>query len=162
MLSQKLISIIDSLYISHLHKFMSREIFGYGLCGAVNMALDAVWYFIIYHHIVAERFIDVGFVVISPHIISLIIVFPITFFTGFWLNRHVAFRATNERASGQLVRYGISVIGAIVLNYICMKLFVEHVGLWPTPSKMLTTIVSAIYSFLVAKYFTFRTSVSHK
>ena len=120
------------------------------------MALDTLWYFVIYHYIVAERFIDLGVVVVSPHIASLIVVFPITFFTGFWLNRNVAFRATEYKTSGQLIRYALSVLGSIALNYLCMKLFVEHLYIWPTPSKMLTTAVSVVYSFLAAKYFTFR------
>jgi putative flippase GtrA len=36
-----------------------------------------------------------------------------------------------------------------------MKLFVECFDIWPTPSKMLTTVISVLYSFLMARYFTF-------
>lgn len=120
------------------------------------MVLDALYYFLFYHFLVAERFIDLGFVVISPHIASLILVFPITLFNGFWLNRHVAFQSTRLRSRTQLLRYLITVLGAILLNYLLMKILVERCGLWPTPSKLITTCISAIYSFLVAKYFTFR------
>jgi hypothetical protein len=120
------------------------------------MALDALWYFVIYHFIVAKQFLDLGIVVVSPHILSLIIVFPVTFFTGFWLNRNVAFVATKQKTRKQLRRYALSVVGSIIINYICMKFFVEYLNIWPTPSKLLTTIVSVLYSFLVAKYYTFR------
>ena len=156
MMQQLLIRLVDWLYIAPFKRLVSRDIFAYGLCGGANMALDTLWYFVIYHYIVAERFIDLGVVVVSPHIASLIVVFPITFFTGFWLNRNVAFRATEYKTRGQLIRYALSVLGSIVLNYLCMKLFVEHLYIWPTPSKMLTTAVSVVYSFLAAKYFTFR------
>ena len=156
MIQQLLIRLVDWLYITPFKRLVSRDIFAYGLCGGANMALDTLWYFVIYHYIVAERFIDLGVVVVSPHIASLIVVFPITFFTGFWLNRNVAFRATEYKTSGQLIRYALSVLGSIALNYLCMKLFVEHLYIWPTPSKMLTTAVSVVYSFLAAKYFTFR------
>ena len=156
MMQQLLIRLVDWLYIAPFKRLVSRDIFAYGLCGGANMALDTLWYFVIYHYIVAERFIDLGVVVVSPHIASLIVVFPITFFTGFWLNRNVAFRATEYKTRGQLIRYALSVLGSIALNYLCMKLFVEHLYIWPTPSKMLTTAVSVIYSFLAAKYFTFR------
>lgn len=155
-MQQLLIRLVDWLYIAPFKRLVSRDIFAYGLCGGANMALDTLWYFVIYHYIVAERFIDLGVVVVSPHIASLIVVFPITFFTGFWLNRNVAFRATEYKTRGQLIRYALSVLGSIALNYICMKLFVEHLYIWPTPSKMLTTAVSVVYSFLAAKYFTFR------
>ena len=156
MIQQLLIRLIDWLYIVPFKRLVSRDIFAYGLCGGANMALDTLWYFVIYHYIVAERFIDLGVVVVSPHIASLIVVFPITFFTGFWLNRNVAFRATEYKSRGQLIRYALSVLGSIALNYLCMKLFVEYLYIWPTPSKMLTTAVSVVYSFLAAKYFTFR------
>ena len=155
-MQQLLIRLVDWLYIVPFKRLVSRDIFAYGLCGGANMALDTLWYFVIYHYIVAERFIDLGVVVVSPHIASLIVVFPITFFTGFWLNRNVAFRATEYKTRGQLIRYALSVLGSIALNYLCMKLFVEHLYIWPTPSKMLTTAVSVVYSFLAAKYFTFR------
>lgn len=154
-LAQRLISVVDALYIKPLHGLVSRNLFGYGLCGAVNMALDIVWYFIIYHYVVSESYVDLGFVVMSPHILSLFIVFPITFFTGFWLNRHVAFRATKVSSGKQLWRYALSVVGSILINYVCMKLFVEVCAIWPTPSKMLTTVVSVCYSYLMARYVTF-------
>lgn len=155
MIARLMISLIDRLYIKPLEPIVSRDIFGYGLCGAINMALDTLWYFIIYHFVVAENFINLGVVVMSPHIATLFIVFPITFFTGFWLNRHVAFRVTEYKTRGQLIRYAISVVGSIVINYICMKLFVEIFDFWPTPSKMLTTVISVVYSYLAARYFTF-------
>lgn len=154
-IAKVLISVIDRLYVKPIRVVVSREIFGYGFCGALNMSLDIVWYFLIYHFIVAERFIDLGVVVISPHISTLFVVFPITFFTGFWLNRNVAFRVAEYRTRRQLIRYALTVVGSIVINYVCMKVFVEALHIWPTPSKMITTAVSVIYSYLVARYFTF-------
>lgn len=156
--AQRIIRLVDMLYIKPLHSLISRNMFAYGLCGASNMVLDTLWYFVIYHYIIAERFIDLSFVVVSPHIASLILVFPITFFTGFWLNRNIAFRVTEFSSRRQLIRYALSVIGSILINYACMKLFVEQLNIWPTPSKILTTIISVAYSYLIGKYYTFRTS----
>ena len=153
--AQRLITIVDALYIAPFRKVVSREIFGYGLCGGVNMALDTLWYFVIYHYIVAEHFIDLGVVVVSPHIASLAVVFPITFFTGFWLNRNVAFCATQVGSGKQLFKYALSVVGSILLNYVCIKLFVEVCNIWPTPAKALTTAVCVVYSYLAGRYFTF-------
>ena len=149
---------IDLFYVGVVRRVVSPTLFRYGACGALNMALDAVWYFLIYHFVVCKQFVDLGFVTISPHILSLIIVFPITFITGFLLNRYVAFQAMAYRTRGQLIRYAISVAGAILLNYALMKLFVEACDMWPTPSKVITTIISSLYSFVAAKYFTFRKS----
>lgn len=147
---------VDLFYIRPIRGFVSPQLFRYGFCGAANMVLDSIWYFLIYQFIIRKQFIDLGVVTISPHIASLILVFPITFFTGFWLNRHVAFKSTEVKSSRQMFRYALTVVGAILLNYVCMKIFVEVCGIWATPSKMLTTIISAVYSFLAAKYYTFR------
>lgn len=151
----RLVRIVDTLYIRPLHGLISRDLFGYGLCGATNMALDILWYFLIYHYVVCARYVDLGFVVMSPHILSLFIVFPITFFTGFWLNRNVAFRVTKVSSRKQLFRYSLSVVGSILINYLCMKLFVEVCLIWPTPSKMITTVISVCYSYIMARFVTF-------
>ena len=147
---------IDLFYVKPLRTFVSQQVFRYLACGATTALLDAVWYYAIYHYLVAERFVDLGVVVVSPHIAALCIVFPITFFTGFWLNRNVAFRVTDLSSAPQLAKYALTVGGSIALNYGCMKLFVEVLGIWATPSKMLTTAVCALYSFIAGLYFTFR------
>ena len=147
---------IDLCYVRPWSALLSRTMFRYAACGGANMVLDVVWYFVIYHYIVAERFIDLGFVVMSPHVASLVVVFPITFFTGFWLNRNVAFRVTEVGSGMQLVRYALSVVGSILLNYVCIKLFVEVLNIWPTPAKALTTAVCVVYSYLAGRYFTFK------
>lgn len=159
--SQALTKLIDRFYVSPVSKFCSRDFFRYGVCGATNMTLDAIWYFVVYHFIIKAQYIDLYIVSISPHISSLMIVFPITFFTGFLLNRYVAFHATEQPGGKQLKRYAVSVVGSIIINYVCMKLFVEYFNIWPTPSKLLTTIVTVAYSFIAAKYFTFRKSKSN-
>lgn len=156
--AEKIGAFIDLFYIKPFSAFVSSTIFRYAACGGMNMVLDLVWYFLIYHYVVAERFFDLGFVVVSPHIASLCVVFPITFFTGFWLNRNVAFRATEFGQGWQLVKYTLTVVGSLAVNYICMKLFVEACDIWPTPAKALTTAVSVMYSYLAGRYFTFKKS----
>lgn len=148
---------VDAFYWRRLEGMIPRQLFRYAFCGGLNLALDAMWYFVIYHFVIGEgRLIDLGFVAVSAPIASLFLVFPITFFTGFWLNRNVAFRTSPLRTRTQLLRYAFSVAGAIVLNYLCMKLFVNVAGIWPTPAKILTSGLSAVYSFLAARCFTFR------
>ena len=41
-------------------------------------------------------------------------------------------------------------------TYAGMKFFVDVCGVWPTPAKVVTTLLTALYSYLAAKYFTFR------
>ncbi len=159
-LSRALASIIikgvESLYLKPFERFIPRHTFRYGVCGVVNsIVLDSLFYYLIYHYIVRLELVDLGFVTISAHIASMILVFPITFAIGFWLNRNVAFKATQSDAPRQLGRYALSVCGSIVLSYLILKLLVEVCGVWATPAKSISSIIVAIYSYLVARYFTF-------
>lgn len=47
-------------------------------------------------------------------------------------------------------------LGSVVVNYLCLKLFVDVCGFWATPSQMLASLITMVYSYLAAKYFTFR------
>jgi len=66
------------------------------------------------------------------------------------------------RGKTQLTRYGLSVVGSILLNYICLKVFVEYFYIWPTVSKILTTVVVIIYSYVIQRHFTFKTGGKQK
>ena len=155
-LAQLITRLIDCFYWRPFRQFVPLQLFRYAACGGLNMVLDAVWYFVIYNFVVAHRYFDLGVVVLSPHIASMLVVFPITFFNGFWLNRYVAFRRSPLSGKTQLFRYVLSILGSVLLTYAGLKFFVEVCGFWPTPSKVLTTGVTVVYSFLAAKYFTFR------
>jgi putative flippase GtrA len=133
-----------------------QQMFRYAACGGLNMVMDAVLYYLALHYLFAERDVELGVFVLSPAMASLAVVFPITFFNGFWLNRNVAFGGSPLRTGSQLWRYALSVTGSIVLTAAFMKLLIDVCGLWPTPSKIFTTILVAAYSFLMQKYFTFR------
>lgn len=154
-LSSLLINIIDFTY-KPFNKFISRELYRYGVCGVMNMMLDWVLYFIVYNFILQHQMLNLGFVTLSSHIASLVIVFPITLLTGFWLNKYVTFTQSSLRGINQLGRYMLIVALNLALNYFGLKLFVDICGIYPTPSKMLVTIVCVTVSYLGQKYFTFR------
>lgn len=151
-----IIRIIDGFYFPFL-RFIPIEIFRYGATGGANTVFDIVLYFIFYRFVLHMQIVDLGFVAISPHIAAFLMVFPITFTTGFLLAKYVTFTASELRGKIQLFRYGVSVAGSILLNYIFLKFFVEFVGLYATLSKVLTTFIVVIYSYVVQRFFSFRT-----
>ena len=136
-----IIRVLDALYIPVVARFVPKQIFRYGACGVLNMSADAIIYFIIYNFIVAKQFVDLGF---------------ITMLNGFLLNRYVAFRATNISGVKQFCKYLFTVLVALVINYVSMKILVEYIGIWATPSKLITTILTTVYSYLVARFYTFK------
>jgi putative flippase GtrA len=84
-------------------------------------------------------------------------VFPVTFTTGFVLAKYVTFTNSSFRGRKQLFRYGVTVAGSIAINYFMLKLLVEVLRIYPTPSKTITTVVVVIYSYLMQRYFSFQT-----
>lgn len=156
MARNQIIKLIDWVYIP-FRNIIPQETFRYGATGGANTLLDIFLYFLFYNFILKKNMIDLGFVVISPHIAAFLIVFPITFSTGFLLAKYITFTQSTLRGRVQLFRYGISVGGSFILNYVFLKIFVELIGIFPTPSKILTTIIVVIYSYIIQKHFTFKT-----
>ena len=155
--AQRLTRSIDLLYVKPFHSILPLQTFRYAVCGGANMGLDLLIYFLLYNFVLDRQIVRIGnLIAVSPHIAAFLIVFPITFFTGFWLNRHIAFHGSPLRGRVQLFRYLLSVAGSILLNYLCLKLLVETAGLYPTPSKALTIAVTVVYSYAMQKYYSFR------
>lgn len=151
-----IIRIVDTFYFPFL-QFIPREIFRYAATGGANTLLDIILYFIVYQFILKGQIVDLGFVAISGHIAAFLFVFPITFSTGFFLAKYVTFTASVLKGRIQLFRYLLSVGGSILLNYVFLKLFVEYFGWYAPLSKVITTVLVVIYSYVAQRYFTFRT-----
>ncbi len=152
-----IIRIVDFFYFPIL-RFVPPEIFRYGLTGGANTAFDIFLYFIFYRFILNKQILDLGFIAFTPHIAAFLLVFPITFSSGFMLAKYVTFTASELRGRIQLCRYGLTVTGAIFLNYIFLKLFVEYIGFTAMVSKLFTTIIVVTFSYLSQRHFSFQTS----
>ena len=157
-IAKSLTKFIDLFYIAPLRRIMPLQTFRYGVCGGANLVLDWVLYFVLYNFILREQILNLGFVVISAHIAAFIIEFPITFFTGFWLNRNIVFPGSQLKQFQQLKRYLLVVCGSILLNYICLKLFVETVHIPAEIAKIITICITVVYSYIMQKHFTFKIS----
>ncbi len=150
-----LLRIIDFFY-KPFAAIVPRDFFRYGFAGGLNMAFDWVLYFVLYHYAFHAQVVDFGFVAFTPHIAAFVFKFPITFLTGFWLSRHISFSGSQLMRRTQLLRYLLVVAACILIHYACLKLFVEVCGIYPTPSNMLTTLITTVFSYFSQKHFTFR------
>lgn len=148
---------IDAYYFL-FRRFLPLKTYRYAVCGGSNLVFDICLYFIFYHFIFDKQNIYLYFVVLSPHIASLFFVFPITFTTGFLLQKFITFEESNLPWKVQIVRYFIVGMGALVLSYVCMKILVDVLGFYPTPSRLLTVIVTVTYSYLLQNKFSFKVS----
>lgn len=152
-----IIQIIDYFH-TPFRRVIPLETFRYAATGGFNTALDIFLYFLCYNFILDKKIIDLQIVSISPYIAAFLIVFPVTFFTGFLLAKYITFTNSEIRGRVQLIRYMLSVSGSIFLNYFFLKVLVEFGGLWPTLAKLITTVIVVIYSYFVQKFYTFKTA----
>ncbi|PWL28129.1 MAG: phenylalanine 4-monooxygenase [Fluviicola sp. XM-24bin1] len=153
---QKIITALVDFFYPLFKRWLPLKTYRYAVCGGGNLILDIFLYFVFYNYVLHQENLDLGFMVMSAHIAALFIVFPITFLTGFLLNKYIAFGESNLRGRIQLYRYALVVAGAILLNYLLMKLFVDVLGFWATLSKILVTAISVVYSYTLQNRFTFK------
>src|SRR5690554_4308240 len=100
-------SFVDAFYFL-FQPFMTLKFYRYAVCGGGNLAFDILLYFIFYNFIFLKQNVDLGLIVLSPHIASLFFVFPITFTTGFLLNKHITFQGSPLPSRVQVFRYLLS------------------------------------------------------
>lgn len=152
---------VDAFYFPFL-RFIPHEIFRYGITGGVNTFFDILLYYIFYQFVLSRQIVELGIVAISPHIAAFLIVFPITFCTGFMLAKYVTFTASEMEGKVQLFRYWITVVAAIFLNYLFLKFFVEYVGMEALAAKVFTTMLVVCFSYVSQRHFSFKTANSGK
>jgi putative flippase GtrA len=138
-------------------KWINEQTFRYLACGGTNTVLDIIVYYISFHYIFLEQPFLIAGMAIGPHIAAFMMSFSISFPSGFILSRYIVFpESASTRKRVQILKYALLVAVCILLNYIFLKLFVEVLGFYPTPSKALTTVLVAIFSYFSQRNFTFK------
>jgi putative flippase GtrA len=149
------LKIIDSFYFL-CQRFLDKQTYRYAVCGSLNTTFDISLYFTIFHFILKQEPVEFPSFIISPHIAAFLLSFLVTFPTGFFLMRSIVFPDSQIRGRVQLARYFSVVLANIFSNYILLKVFVEVLGLYPTPSKLLITVIIVAFTYLMQKNFTFK------
>lgn len=137
-------------------RWISQHTFRYIACGGTNTVLDIILYFISYNFILDKTPVEIGAITIAPHIAAFIMSFGVSFPLGFILSKYIVFPHSNLQGRVQLFRYAVLVGMCILLNYVFLKLFVEWCGWYPTPSKIITTALVAVFSYISQRNFTFK------
>lgn len=153
---KKLIENTIDFFHPPFQKVMNKLTFRYAACGAANTTLDILLFFISYNFIFKKQMVELPFITISPYIAAFMLSFIFTFPIGFLLSRYVVFQGSPMAGRKQLFRYFLTVLGAILLNYIFLKLFIEKFQIYPTVAKILTTFIVIGFSYLSQSYFTFK------
>lgn len=152
-----ILKVVDFFY-PLFSRFLPRHTFRYLACGGSNTLLDIFLYYCSYHYLLKGQELSVfGLFNISPHIMAFIIGFSITFPIGFSLSKWIVFPESQLKGRIQFFRYAVLVAIMLSMNYLFLKLFVEALHFYPTPAKIVTTIIVAIFSYISQKNFSFKT-----
>jgi putative flippase GtrA len=148
--------VIDFFY-PPFKKYMTLQFFRYGLIGTANLLFDWVMYFLIYNFVLQHEMLNLEIVTLSSHIAAMTIKMPVVLLSGFLLQKYVTYSSSNLRWRIQLFRYTTVFFINLVINYIGLKILVDSLDFWPTPSNMIVSILTIFISYFSQKHYTFRT-----
>ncbi len=153
---RKAIFAVLDVFYPIFRPFLPLQTYHYAACGGVNTVLGLAVYFISYNYILLKDIVDLGFIAFKPHIAAMFVSFCFTFPVGFYLSMYVIFQGSYLRKRIQLLRYFLVIVGCMIINYICLKVFVEKFGWYPTPSQLITTGIVILFNYFSQRYFSFR------
>lgn len=145
-----------SFFYPPFKRLMPIDVFKYVACGGSNVVFDWLLFAFCYNVVLQKTVINLGFIAFKPHIAALLITFPITLLSGFYLSRNITFKGSELRGRIQLFRYLVIVFINLLINYVCLRIFVDWLHIYPTPSKMITTVFTTVFSFFAQKHYSFR------
>ena len=137
-------------------KFMPLQTYHYAACGGVNTLLSLFTYFVSYNFILKKQILQLGFIAFQPHIAALFLSFLVSFPVGFYLSMYVIFQGSYLKRRVQLFRYFLVIVGCMIINYIFLKIFVEVIGWYPTPSQLITTGIVILFNYFSQRHFSFK------
>lgn len=148
-------AVIDFFY-PPFRKYISQKFFRYGVTGVMNLGFDWVMYFLIYNFVLHHQMLHLGFVTLSSHIATFVIKLPIVLLSGFLLQKYVTFSYSDLRGRIQLFRYMVVFLTNLLICYFGIKLLVEVLKFYPTPSNMIMSAITVFVSYFSQKKFTFK------
>jgi len=140
---------------------MPEQTFRYAACGGTNTLLGLAVNYIFYDFVFDRRILHWGFLSFEPYVASLAISSVVSLITGFLMMKYVVFLSSNLRGRIQFIRYTVSYVLMLLLNYVLLKLFVKVFHWEAFLSQCIITVIVIIVSYLSQKYFTFKTKAEN-
>lgn len=149
------IGTIIGFFYPPFRKYMPFQFFKYGLAGAANLLFDWFLYFFIYNYVLQHEMLNLWIFTLSSHIATMTIKIPIVLISGFLLQKYVTFSDSKLSGRVQLFRYSTVFFINLVINYLGLKILVDGLDFWPTPSNMIISVLTIFISFFSQKHYTF-------
>lgn len=139
---------------------MPLQTFRYAACGGFNVTLDISLFLLLHDWVFKAQNVVLPFITLKPHTAAFLVSFCITFPVGFYLSRYVVWQTTEMKKRVQLFRYFVVVLGCILLNYVCLNLFVVQWGWRADVAKLVTTVIVVLFSYLAQRNYSFKSAVN--
>jgi putative flippase GtrA len=150
-----ILRVID-LFYPPFRRVMSLQMFRYAACGGSNTVFNILVYYLCYHYVLDGQIMDLGFYAFEPHTAAVFLAFCCTFPIGFYLSMFVVFQGSYLKRRVQLWRYFLVTLACLFFNWAFVKLFVEVLGFYPTPSYIMTVAIVVLFSYMAQRFFTFK------
>jgi putative flippase GtrA len=152
---RKLILAIIDFFYPPFKKFISLHNFRYLATGGSTFALGYITYYIAFKFLFQTDEVDIWFFALKRETAALAIDFAIVIPVSFILNKYIIFTHSELKGRVQLFRFINLQFINILLNYVLLKFFVEILQIYPTISRLIVSVLIAIFSYLYQHYFTF-------
>jgi hypothetical protein len=155
----KFIGEIIDIFYPPFTAISAASFFRYGVSGAANVGFDWLLYFIVYNYILQKQFVPLGFVTIIPtsRVVRHLPHHPLHRVPASEICHLHRFRPAGQGAADP-IHCGCRV--NLLINYFGLKLLVELLHFYATPSKMVVTVICTIFSYFSQKTFTFKVKKS--
>jgi putative flippase GtrA len=153
---KRIINFIEFFHLP-LFQFIPAETFRYLFCGVSTLVADWVIHFCALYFIFTNGNINLFGYSVTPVNAAKALAIAAGFVWGFTLNKYVVFTASPLRGRQQLFRYTIIVATCILLNFLIINFLLKYFIKSPTVANISTSLIVAIYSYIVQRTFTFKT-----
>jgi putative flippase GtrA len=155
---QRVIDFIEFFHLP-LFQFIPTQTFRYLFCGVSTVMVDWITYYLAFHFLFNSNtigLINLGFIHLSPKIISKLISVACSFVWGFALNKYVVFTESTTKGRVQIFRYGVIAASCIVFSIFIIKFLTTQMGVYPTFANVFASLIIAVYSYIIQRKFTFK------
>jgi len=152
---RKLILAVIDFFYPPFKGFISQHNFRYLATGGSVWLLGNVIYYLAFHYLFLTDDVNFMWFTLKRETAALAVDFLVVIPYSFLLNRYVIFTHSEVKAHIQLLRFlNLNFIN-ILLTYVMQKFFIEYLGIYPTISKVVVSVLIAGFSYLYQHYFTF-------
>jgi putative flippase GtrA len=157
----KLVKLIHSFldfFYPLFKRFFDRTTYYYAVCGASNLALSWLLFFIFFHYFFKKENWSLPLVnfTLSSYTMTAFLCFIISFSIGFTLLKYVVFTKSQLKGTIQLFRYATSAAITGFTSWILLKLLIESFHLFPSIANIVSSCIVVVISYLLQRKFSFR------